>query len=217
MIGNIIGGNLANILLAVNFRADMPDFDPRDDHPSMIIATLLFFLRSRRRGDPSFRLFSLHVYSLPVPNGERFEGETTDRPAKPPKDRTPCGSLPDLAVGSHLFVEGRCRLGVSEAIIGLTVVAVGTWPEIVRRPSPHGSDNPRLQWAMCWSNIFNMLGIGGVISPVAVHPHFIDVDFTVLLIATAGIVLYGHLRPVLGRAIGIVLFAAYAGYVISLF
>ena len=113
-------------------------------------------------------------------------------------------------------------LGVSEAVIGLTVVAVGTAaPEIVtatiaafRRQSGVAIGN------VLGSNMFNMLGIGGItalVSPIAVHPHFLEIDFAMLLAATVGIVMIGHVGRSLGRVTGGVMLAAYAGYTASLF
>jgi cation:H+ antiporter len=136
------------------------------------------------------------------------------------------GALTALAVGSNLFVDGAVDLsrlmGVSEAVIGLTVVALGTAaPEIVtatiaawRRESGVAIGN------VLGSNMFNMLGIGGVtalVSPIAVNPHFMKMDIVVLLAATIGIVLIGYVLRSLGRLAGGVMLAAYISYTVSLF
>ena len=136
------------------------------------------------------------------------------------------GALTALAVGSNLFVTGAADLsrllGVSEAVIGLTVVAVGTAaPEIViatiaawRRESGVAIGS------VLGSNMFNMLGIGGItalVSPISVNPHFIEVDVMVLLAATICVVLIGYMLRSLGRVVGALLLAAYITYTVSLF
>jgi cation:H+ antiporter len=111
---------------------------------------------------------------------------------------------------------------VSEAVIGLTVVAVGTAaPEIViatiaalRRESGVAIGS------VLGSNMFNMLGIGGItalVSPISVNPHFIEVDVMVLLAATICVVLIGYMLRSLGRVVGTLLLAAYITYTVSLF
>lgn len=125
-----------------------------------------------------------------------------------------------------MFVDGAValsyQLGVSEAVIGLTVVAIGTAaPEIVtaaiaawRRQSGVAIGN------VLGSNMFNMLGIGGitaVVSPISVHPHFLEFDFLVLVGATISVILIGHVSGFLGRVAGGLMLAAYVAYTVSLF
>ena len=241
VIGNIIGGNIANILLVLSISAlicpiPVPATIIRREGLALIIATLLFMAlcgdTGLALGDGAILLSGLlafNAYCLLRPNETpALPADSQAMPRTGPALHALwiIGALLALALGSHLFVEGAVRLsrllGVSEGVIGLTVVATGTAaPEIVtaafaawRRQSGIAIGN------VLGSNIFNMLGIGGVtalVAPVTVHPDFIEVHFAVLLVATTGIVLYGHLQPVLGRAVGGAFFVAYVGYVVSLF
>ena len=112
-------------------------------------------------------------------------------------------------------------LGVSEAVIGLTVVAVGTAaPEIVtaaaaawNRYTDVGIGN------VIGSSIFNPLGIAGVtalVSPIDVGAQFIETDIGVLLAASAGVVVLALALGRLGRRAGLLLLTAYAAYILQL-
>ena len=246
--GNIIGGNIVNILLVLSlsiliFPITVSRTFLRREGGSVVAATLLFMALCLDGA-----LGFLDGLTLLAGLGS-FIAATfflfPDTEADPPQERGATrheevvsgsglfrhivwiiGALAALALGSHLFVDGAVALsrllGVSEAVIGLTVVAVGTAaPEIVtatiaawRRQSGVAIGN------VLGSNMFNMLGIGGItalVSPIAVHPHFLEIDFVMLLAATIGIVMIGHVGRTLGRVTGGVMLAAYAGYTASLF
>ena len=134
-------------------------------------------------------------------------------------------SLAALAGGSQLFFDGAVRLslllGVSKAVIGLTVVAVGTAaPEIVtaaaaawNRYTDVGIGNA------IGSSIFNLLGIAGVtalVSPIDVGAQFIEADIGILLAASAGVVVLALALGRLGRRAGLLLLTAYATYILQL-
>ena len=105
--------------------------------------------------------------------------------------------LAALASGSQLFVDGAVRLslllGVSEAVIGLTVVAVGTAaPEIVTAAAAAWNRHTDVAIGnVIGSSIFNLLGIAGVTalaSPINVGAQFIETNISILLGASAGVV-----------------------------
>ena len=248
VIGNIVGGNIVNILLVLSlsvliFPIVVPRNFIRREGVSVIAATLLFMALCLD-GTVSFLdglilLVGLGSFIaatvLLFPNAERQtpEDQESDRHEEVVVGTGIrrhilwiVGALAALAIGSQLFVDGAVDLsrllGVSEAVIGLTVVAVGTAaPEIVtatiaawRRQSGVAIGN------VLGSNMFNMLGIGGItalVSPIAVHPHFLKIDFVVLLAATIGVVVIGYGARSLGRVTGGLMLAAYAGYTASLF
>lgn len=104
------------------------------------------------------------------------------------------GGLAIILVGARLFVDSAIELarlyGVSETLIGLTIVAVGTSsPEIVitilsamRKQMDLALGN------IIGSNIFNILGILGVtalVQPIPMPPEIIRLDIWVMLAATA--------------------------------
>jgi cation:H+ antiporter len=104
--------------------------------------------------------------------------------------------------------------GVSEAFIGLTIVAIGTsLPELAtsliaafRRQSEIAIGN------IVGSNIFNVLGILGVtalIAPIPVAPRFLTFDLPVMI--AASLLLAALLmRASMGRLVGVALLVCYA-------
>lgn len=130
-----------------------------------------------------------------------------------------------LPLGAHLLIEGAVAIaqawGLSEAIIGLTIVAVGTsLPELatttiaaLKRQADVAFGN------VIGSNIFNILAIMGVASffgPLSVPPELLRFDLWIML-GCALILAPFVLRGVrMGRTVGIVLTGAYIVYVVSL-
>lgn len=247
VIGNIIGSNIANLLLVLAVSALI--FPIRVERPVigregaiLVLASLLFGLlawNSRLSFIDGVLLlvclggYSAFAFLAPLPG--RGEPAPNSPSGEPPRTTGYRGPLPDLvlivlalcalALGSHLFVDGAVRLslflGVSEAVIGLTVVAIGTAaPKIItaavaawHRHSDVAIGN------IIGSSIFNLLGITGVTamaSPITVAPRFLGMDFGLMLAASIGVISCGFVFGRLGRMTGAVMGLAYAGYMIQL-
>lgn len=130
-----------------------------------------------------------------------------------------------LIVGGKLFVDGARGLaveaGVSETIIGLTIVAVGTsLPEMVtcviaalRRHGDVALGN------ILGSCVYNLLAIGGVtaiISPTEIPAEIVRFDNLIMLAATVALFLFLRFGSHVGRLQGALLLAGYAGYLVWL-
>jgi cation:H+ antiporter len=133
--------------------------------------------------------------------------------------------LAALASGSQLYVDGAVRLslllGVSEAVIGLTVVAVGTAaPEIVTAAAAAWNRHTDVAIGnVIGRSIFNLLGIARVtalVSPIDVGAQFIAADIGILLAASAGIVVLALALGRLGRRAGLLLLTVHAAYILQL-
>lgn len=134
--------------------------------------------------------------------------------------------LVGLPLGANLAIEGASTVarswGVSEATIGLTVIAIGTsLPELsatlmagIRGHTAVAVGN------VIGSNIFNILAIMGttaVIAPIPVPDRIILYDGWVMM-ASSGLLLgMALMRISIGKAGGIVMFAAYLAYLTSVF
>ena len=124
--------------------------------------------------------------------------------------------------GAELLVEGSVAMaraiGISEEVIGLTLIAIGTsLPELVTSivAAVRGHVDVALG-NVVGSNLFNVLGIVGavaVVSPLAVSAQFRAFDLWVMLGATAVLMyfLLGHRR--LGRGAAAVILGAYGAYI----
>jgi len=130
------------------------------------------------------------------------------------------GGLATLVVGSRLLVDNSIEVArafqISEAVIGLTVVALGTsMPELatsiiaaVRRQPDIALGN------IIGSNIFNILAILGFSSLVApMTAGGINLfDFGVMVGASVLLLPFLMTGPRLGRLEGLVFFGGYCGY-----
>jgi cation:H+ antiporter len=132
------------------------------------------------------------------------------------------GGLVALMLGARFLVDGAVSIargfGISEAFIGLTIVAVGTsLPELatsliaaLRRQSEVAIGN------IVGSNIFNVFGVLGataLIAPIPVASRFLTFDLPVLIAVSAGLTAVLLTRPAIGRRLGLGLLIAYAVYV----
>ena len=136
--------------------------------------------------------------------------------------------LAALVGGGELFVKGAsavaASMGVSEAVIGLTIVAVGTsLPELVTSVvASYKGQNGIAVGNVVGSNIFNIfwiLGCCGAITELPMKdPHvqtggITPVDFGVLILSGILLWLLSLRGQRLGRAGGALLIVAYAAYV----
>lgn len=128
-----------------------------------------------------------------------------------------------LPLGADLLVDSSINIarmfGVSEVVIGLTLVAIGTsLPELattvmaaIRSQADVALGN------VIGSNMFNLLAIIGIttlIGPIPVDPEFLRFDLWVMLGASLLLVPFVYFRQDITRGWGIILSALYAGYVI---
>ena len=107
--------------------------------------------------------------------------------------------------------------GVSDLIIGLTVVAIGTsLPELASSISAvRKNEHDLVIGNVVGSNLFNLLGIIGIASlvgPIHVDPEFLRFDLWVMLGASLLLIPFVYLGRDINRIWGIVLCAVYAGY-----
>ncbi|MEE9118334.1 MAG: hypothetical protein V3U02_07055, partial [Calditrichia bacterium] len=136
------------------------------------------------------------------------------------------GGIIVLMFGSNWLIESATNIarafGVSEVIIGLSLVAFGTsLPElataiiaIVRK------ENEILLGNIVGSNIFNILFVGGVLSTfftAPINPRIISFDLPVMLIVSIFITLVVIKRKKISHLTGSFLFTIYILYIIFIF
>ncbi|QDY71159.1 calcium/sodium antiporter [Qingshengfaniella alkalisoli] len=127
-----------------------------------------------------------------------------------------------VVVGGFFLVSGAVALargfGVSETVIGLTIVAVGTsMPELVtsiiaalKRQGDVAFGN------VVGSNIYNILGIGGttaLIAPSRVPQEIVVFDAPVMVAVSALLVLFAATGLRIARREGAILVTGYAAYI----
>ena len=131
-----------------------------------------------------------------------------------------------LTGGAALMVDGVIgvarRFGISEAIIGLTVVAVGSsLPELATAIiSSIQKQSEMVLGNIIGSSIFNVLAILGVtalIQPIPVSPQMMAFDVWVMIAATLLLTLLIVMGIKIGRRIGSLMVIGYLSYVIWLY
>jgi len=121
-------------------------------------------------------------------------------------------------------VEAATLLGVSDLIIGLSVVAVGTsLPELAAGfASVRKGEHELAVGNVVGSNLFNTLaivGLSGILRPFEIAPEVLNRDLITVFILTLSLfaIGYGHKRPGrINRIEGLLLITAYSGYLFIL-
>ena len=236
-LGNVVGSNIANILLIVGLSAMvwpirvMGDTLKRDTAVMMAAALALlpiFAMGLMGRPAGALLLAGLAAYLIwaYVSAGTAPD---EDEGAKPPATILVAllwvvAGLAGLMLGARFLVDGAVAIardfGVSEAFIGLTIVAVGTsLPELAtsliaafRRQSEIAIGN------IIGSNIFNILGILGataIIAPIPVAARFLTFDLPIMIAVSGVLTVLLVTRPSIGRGMGLLMLIAYAAYVVT--
>lgn len=132
------------------------------------------------------------------------------------------GGLLIVVLGGKLLVEGAAGIarsaGVSDSVIGLTIVAIGTsLPELVasviaalRKHADVALGN------VLGSNIYNVFGIGGVtavISPTVIPAEIVAFDNWIMLGVSAMMLLFAYTGRRISRGEAALMVALYAGFI----
>jgi cation:H+ antiporter len=232
-IGNVLGSNIGNILLILGISAlvaplIIPGRKLWRDLGFMLLATATIWVMLSdgivSRGEGLVLLVGLATFLVVAFLAGRGAaqpdlGEPLG-PAWRPWAITGAG-LVLLVVGAHFLVDSASTIardfGISEAVIGLTIVAVGTsLPELAtslvaafRRHSEIAVGN------IVGSNIFNIFGILGVtalISPIPADPRFATLDMPVVAASAIGLTVIAFAFGGLPRKAGLGLLGVYAVY-----
>ena len=247
VFGNVVGSNIANVLLvmgtaAVVYPVTHGDHSVRRDYLVMVAATLLLIGLSAN-GTLSVLDGVMLLGGLIAVNAltakeaaQAYREASLKAPLEwvlglPSKPRTIAlfivvGAI-GLPAGAHLVVgaavEIASNLGVSETVIGLTVLAIGTsLPELATTVVAAVQKRPDVAiGTVVGSNTFNILailGVGAVISssPVGVAAGFATLDFPVMLGVALTLGVFVWIRRPIGRTTGIMFLVGYVGYIVTL-
>lgn len=242
-IGNVVGSNICNILLILGLSAIIsPMVAPwatyRRDAMMMIGASLLLLAiciageLSRFAGGVLFISLIFYVggtFYLARKDlaKEKVIKESDDIPAititnTPLNLALTFGGLALLMVGANQLVTGSIELAkmanISDTVIGLTIVAVGTsLPELVTSVMAAIKKHADVAIGnIIGSNIFNILGILGLtalIKPIIIPAGILAVDIWVMLAAALILVAWLAIMHKISRPVGAAMMVLYVGYV----
>lgn len=237
-LGNVVGSNIANILLILGLPAlittiHTSQIDTRRGYLVMMAASLLFaalcFVGPLTWWHGLILLAGLALSIWDNIRQARAHRAAAEADLLGADDHMPFWKiaafillgLVGLAVGANLLVEGAVNiaraLGVSETVIGLTLVAIGTsLPELVtsvmaafRKQADVAIGN------VIGSNTFNLLsilGVTAVIAPMQVPAQILGFDLWVMLAVSLLLVPSIYFRRDIGKLAGVLLTGAYIAY-----
>ena len=243
-VGNIVGSNIFNTLLIVGVSAWVAPMTilkstVRKDIPFALFASVVLLIMcldgniSRLDAGILFVLFLVFMY-VTLKGAKTKDDDTTAKTDSIEDNKNPMAAwlsivwiivgLACLIGGSNLFVEGATKvaehIGVSEAVIGLTIVAGGTsLPELATSVVSARKGNSGIAIGnVLGSNVFNILailGVTGVITPM--HLQGITMlDLSMMVFSTLLVWLFSFTKYKIARWEGIVLTIVFIGYMVVL-
>ncbi len=252
-LGNVVGSNIANILLVIGLPAmfypfDCDSFEVKRNYFIMLGGTVLFFMLATMSPLTymhavillvllaAFLINSYKVGRLDagqIESDKQISNQAYDDLDSLPEVplKTPRASLyviiglGGLIFGAHILVDGSVDIArsfdVSEAVIGLSIVAIGTsLPELTTSimAARHGHGDVALG-NVIGSNIFNLFAIIGVtalIAPVPIPEEFLHIDLWVMAVASFVLIPYIAWKVRFTRLTGFIFVASYIIYLYSL-
>jgi len=247
-IGNVLGSNIGNVLLIfalvvlIRPLAINPKATGRDGVLA-IMASILIMGLALAFGELSRYLGALLVFLLVVYIGlvwwrERNGGPAALVHAEESHTHDPApqalwlsalfalGGVVLLVYGADLLVSGAVTLartaGISETVIGLTIVAIGTsLPELVATLAAALKGKSDVAFGnIVGSNIYNILGILGVtalVHPIAIPADIGLTDWAALVGSALLLVVFAYTGRRVTRLEGAILLALYGLYTWGLF
>ena len=239
-VGNVVGSNIANILLILGTAAVISPIAARipnlkRDMAMMLLAAVTMLglgywgVVNVWLGLAMFALLAAYLAWVTHTDRCRLTAEEAELVVKLAGWKEAVfmvGGLAGLFLGANLLIGAATAIarefGISEAVIGLTIVAVGTsLPELAtsvvaafRRQAGIALGN------VVGSNIFNILGILGitaVVVPVPIENYMASFDIPFMLAVSVALIALILIAGRIGRIAGIGMLAIYTGYVAWLF
>lgn len=243
-VGNVIGSNMFNLLMVLGVSAAIKPVRIKEqiikkDYPFMLIATALLLVMSYdvflggsenmiSRGDALILLIfmGIFLYSV-ISSALRTRKENIDCG----DDDIPSygigksllftiGGLAGIIIGGQFVVDSASdiaiRFGMSQTLVGLTIVAVGTsLPELVTSiVAARKGESDIAIGNVVGSNVFNILFVlaaSAVISPMNINAQCLF-DLLVLMAVTVIAYIFCATKKSVNRIEGIVLVLVYAAY-----
>lgn len=245
-VGNIVGSNIANILLILGASALItPIFvkgkEVRRDCWVMIGASVALTIVSQFGIIPrivgGLFILAIVVYVFLSYRAEKCDSseeaeaeaveELNDAPNSLALSLVFLGvGLAGLIIGSNFLIKGATTIaeawGVSQAVIGLTIVAIGTsLPELAASVISAAKGHSEMAIGnVVGSNIFNILlilGATSIIKPIHVNMHMAHFDMFIMIAVSLLTALLLVRRERLTRFAGVLFIAAYIAYTCYLY
>jgi cation:H+ antiporter len=235
-VGNVVGSNIFNSMLIVGCSAMVAPMTilkstVRKDIPFALIASIVLYMMvvdgdeaNITRVEATVLVVMLLVFMFIT---LRSAKDAPDADIEKQNYMNPWKAvsflllgLVCLIVGSNVFVDNATAiakaLGVSDAVIGLTIVAGGTsLPELATSIVAARKGNSGIAIGnVLGSNVFNILfilGVTGVIAPMHIHG-ITSLDLSMMIISMILLWLFSYTKLTIERWEGAVLALLFVGY-----
>lgn len=238
-VGNVVGSNIMNILLILGIASVIVPLAVQKstrmiEIPYMIAITVLFGVLgytgemvTRVEGGILWIAFLIYLgYLLWMAKKGKEDNEPDEKQKSLPVQLLMIlVGLVCIVLGSDFVVDGATEIakviGISERIIGLTIVAFGTsLPELVTSIAAARRGNADIAIGnIVGSNVFNILFVAGtsaLISPVVFESKFVLDTAVATATAVLLLVCVCNKEGKLKRSGGIIMLLAYAAYFVKL-
>lgn len=238
-VGNVVGSNIMNILLILGIASVIVPLAVQKstrmiEIPYMIAITVLFGVLgytgemvTRVEGGILWIAFLIYLgYLLWMAKKGKEDNEPDEKQKSLPVQLLMIlAGLICIVLGSDFVVDGATEIakviGISERIIGLTIVAFGTsLPELVTSIAAARRGNADIAIGnIVGSNVFNILFVAGtsaLISPIVFESKFVLDTAVATATAVLLLVCVCNKEGKLKRSGGIIMLAAYAAYFVKL-
>lgn len=238
-VGNVVGSNIMNILLILGIASVIVPLAVQKstrmiEIPYMIAITVLFGVLgytgemiTRVEGGILWIAFLIYLgYLLWMAKKGKEDNEPDEKQKSLPVQLLMILiGLICIVLGSDFVVDGATEIakviGISERIIGLTIVAFGTsLPELVTSIAAARRGNADIAIGnIVGSNVFNILFVAGtsaLISPIVFESKFVLDTAVATATAVLLLVCVCNKEGKLKRSGGIIMLAAYAAYFVKL-
>ena len=235
-LGNIVGSNISNLGLVLASASfifyytlrsciEPEDNANRDSYVMLFAALLLVFfaqdnLISFSEGFLFFILYLLYLVSLYFRSSKKPEWSESETNTS---YSFLVGGLTSMLIGAQITinsaVEIASQIGVSEIVIGLSVVAIGTsLPELAGTVSAARMGHKEIAIGNVIgsniANIFLVMGVLAMINAIKVEQWVLDVTLPLLILITVATL--GLIRVPFGRLSGSILFGFFILFIYEL-
>lgn len=231
-VGNVIGSNIANVLMVLGISAMIAPViinrkKVRVDTVMMILATIAMAVAIWAGFLPRWAAIAMIVgivaYVIYQYKASKIDVDEDDEDSDAEAVRgnpfvLVTIGIVTLVVGSEILVQGAVAggyaLGVPEAVIGMTVIAFGTsLPELTACvAAARKGQSDMIIGGIVGSNIFNILSvmaITSVVKPLMIDPRFAQFDLLIVLAVTFVFAVFLLWVGRIGRIAGGIMAVAY--------
>jgi len=238
-VGNVIGSNIFNLLFIVGLCAMIKPVAAsfkevaRDYWVSVggavALLVLMFLLGDMVPRFVAFVFVAAFIIYMALLVRKAIKNKDVDEAPEAAESPKPLAKsiifgvlgLALIIVGAQLAVNSAeslaLTLGITERVIGITVIAVGTsLPELVIfLISSKKGENDMAIGVIIGSNIFNILfvlGISGIVMPLAID-NSMKIDLAVLILGKLAFLLFAITGKKISRLEGLAFVVMYVGYI----